>query len=194
MITPYITRIRIFIDNLSTKQFYQALGAVLGGIVVLLCLFGWLYFRSLGSLKMELEHINEQRLVVKKILDRAQRVSSQRKEVDELLAREKDFKIKFYFDDLLETLQLKGKEKGDIKVDSYGTEDGYSSDALQAQFDGLTMKELVTLLQPLEKNQRLYFKELSITKSVKQPHTIDVSLSIATLQPAAKHLEAGTTS
>jgi type II secretory pathway component PulM len=195
MIPTFVNRIRIFINNLSSQRFYQGIGIASGILLLLIGLFIWLYFSSINSLQEQLEHLNEQREVVKKILDKEQRVSSQRKEIDELLAKDKDFKIKIYFEDLLDNkLQLKNKISGAIKADSYPTEDGYSSDVLQAHLEGLSMKELVTLLQALESNQRLYFKDLDIIKSKKPVNTLDVTITIATLQPAVKQFEVGATS
>jgi len=188
--TYLVNRFRLFIERLSAHQFYQGLAAIFAAIFLLSIIFGWAYYRTINQLTAEIEHINEQRVVAKKILERAQRVYYQRKEVDELLAQDPNFKIKGDFEELLSKLGLADKKKEDTKAESSGTEDGYSSDILRAHLEGITMKELTTLLQELEKNARLYLKELDIIKS-KQPYSLDAIITIATLQPVSKQGEAG---
>jgi hypothetical protein len=52
------------------------------------------------------------------------------------------------------------------------------------------MKNLTELLQEIELNKRVFTKELDITASSKQPGTIDVSLTIVTLEPKPKEIRA----
>ncbi len=51
-------------------------------------------------------------------------------------------------------------------------------------FAAMTMQQLVDLLYKIEQNERVYTKDLKITKKSKSP-TIDVSLVIATLETTA---------
>jgi ribosomal protein S17E len=53
---------------------------------------------------------------------------------------------------------------------------------LNAKFDTMNMRQLCELLDAVEQNKRIYTKELEIIKSKKVPNTIDVNLTIATLQ------------
>jgi hypothetical protein len=53
----------------------------------------------------------------------------------------------------------------------------------------MTTKELTALLQELEKKQRIYINELDIKKITKPANALDITLSIATLQPVSSTLE-----
>ncbi len=59
--------------------------------------------------------------------------------------------------------------------------ENYEERSLEIKFTDITMKELAQLLQDIEQKKRIYSKSLEINVSKKQPHTIDVNLTIATL-------------
>ena len=55
---------------------------------------------------------------------------------------------------------------------------------LDVSFGDINMKELVELLYKIEQNERVYTKDLKITKNLKKP-SIDVSMVIATFEATA---------
>lgn len=132
-----------------------------------------------------MNRINELREEVRSILDKGQLVKKEQREIDALIAKEENFKIVGYFEDLL-TKQGLNNKKASIEASSPVREGKYQESILVARFTSMTMKELTELLQELEKNRRVFTKELDITLSLKTPNTIDITLTIATLEPKPK--------
>ena len=64
------------------------------------------YFRKIKKYKNEINQINIERKKTKEILNQYELVKKQRKDVNTLLEKDKIFKIKGYFDDLLKNLQI----------------------------------------------------------------------------------------
>lgn len=189
------TRIRVIIRDLTNQQFYQLL---LGGLAVLITfsiLFSWFYYRTINRIYTDIELINEQRSDIKKILGRAQRVSYQKKEVDKLLAQDKNFKIKGYLQTILTQLNLWDKKTDMSGIQFVDDKDGYITDTIKLELATISMKDLTELLQVLEKNPRLYLKNVEIKKSKKtNGTTLDAIIGIATLQPIVKQPAAGESS
>ena len=109
-------------------------------------------------------------------------VKKQRQDVNTLLEKDKDFRIKGYFNDLLEYLNISGnKIKSEISEEDLDNE--YTEIKLEAHLINLNTRDLCNLLNEIEKSERVYTKELEIFHFPKKPTTIEVNLTIATLQP-----------
>jgi len=181
-----LNKIRDFIQDLEEKEFYKYL------IIVFICLFlvisfiVFRYYRKINYLKGRIEEVNNIRVDdVQVILSRADVVKKEREEVNVILAKEEDFKIGGYFDNLLKKLGLSGYFK-DKTVSPKEISDQYRESELSARLSGMNTKQLCELLEELEKKKRIYTKVLEIKKSKRKPKGIDVSLTIATLQPKAE--------
>jgi hypothetical protein len=178
-----INKIQSFFESITEKQFFRYTIIVLGCILVLACGIIYYYYRSITSLEEQLEDTNSMRQEVKKILDKASHVQQQRAEVDKIIKENEDFLIRDYFNKLLEEMHLIDNLGGELQIETVDREDNYREVSLRSEFVGLTMKELVELLQAIEQKKIIYTKSLDIIKSKKIAHTIDVNLTIATLQP-----------
>ena len=143
------------------------------------------YYRSVSSLKTTISLINDAREQARTILDKGQVVKKEQREIDTIIAKDENFKIGQYFEDLLAKLGLSNKS-APLEVSSPEREGKYRESVLTAKFSGMSMKELTELLQELELNGRVFTKELEITASKKPPNSIDVTLTIATLEPKPK--------
>ncbi|TET34787.1 hypothetical protein E3J61_02380 [Candidatus Dependentiae bacterium] len=182
-----IDKIYTYISNLDEKRFYQYLIGFLCTIGLLMLLIMFQYYRSVSSLKSEIAQINVAREQARTILDKGQIVKKEQREIDAIIAKDENFKIGQYFEDLLAKLGLSNKvDKDSLEVSSPEREGKYREEVLTAKFSGMTMKELTELLQELEFNKRVFTKELEITASQKPPNSIDVTLTIATLEPKPK--------
>ena len=182
-----IDKIYTYISNLDEKRFYQYLIGFLCAIGLLMLLIMFQYYRSVSSLKSEIAQINAAREQARTILDKGQIVKKEQREIDAIIAKDENFKIGQYFEDLLAKLGLSNKvDKDSLEVTSPEREGKYRESVLTAKFSGMTMKELTELLQELEFNRRVFTKGLEITASQKPPNSIDVTLTIATLEPKPK--------
>lgn len=183
-----LDKMQAYLNSLDQKRFSQYMIGILCAITALLALLLFQYYRTISRLKAEAVTINELREEERTILDKASRIKKDQKEIDAVLAQDKNFKIAGYFEDLIEKLGL-AQKKPSIEVNKVSREGKYQESILQALFTVLSMKELTELLQEIELNKRVFIKELDITPSKKQPNSIDVTLIIATLEP--KQQEAG---
>lgn len=181
-----IDKIYTYISDLDEKRFYQYLIGFLCAVGLLMLLIMFQYYRSVSSLKSEIAQINDARKQARTILDKGQIVKKEQREIDAIIAKDENFKIGQYFEDLLAKQGLSNKVLKDSEVTSPEREGKYSESVLTAKFSGMTMKELTELLQELELNRRVFTKVLEITASQKPPNSIDVTLTIATLEPKPK--------
>lgn len=175
--------IKNFISTRDKKEFYYYLGGFLVGL--LLVIIGITYYQSkrVEYWKKRINITNEYREEIRKIITKDQHVHNQRNEVDKMLDETPDFKIDGYFTDLITKFRLLEGHATQRSVTYADRGDSkYREVLLNAKFDTMNMRQLCELLDAIEQNKRIYTKELEIIKSKKIPNTIDVNLTIATLQ------------
>ena len=177
--------IKDFIRNLDEREFLRYLAVVLGSLVLVLGFLIFFNSSKVNSLQLRLKRINKQREETREILQKHAIVKQQQAEVDAILAKDPTFKIKEYFTGIVAELNLIQNNTKQAEVsEPQDLDNGYSEVKLNAGFTDLNMKQLCELLYKIEQNERIYTKEIVITKSLKTP-TIDVTLVVATLQPKA---------
>jgi hypothetical protein len=184
----FIKNILSYINNLELKKIYQTIGITVGIVFVLMGVSLFYYYSAVNSSKKKIAAINDLREEVRLVLDKAEQVQQQRNEVNAMLSQDPNFKIGGYFKDVLLKLHLTEKSKKFL-TEPIEREDNYRETRLNAEFVDMTMKELTELLDTIEQNQRVYTKELDISRSKKTPHTINVKLVIGTLQPKTAESE-----
>ncbi|MFC1845704.1 hypothetical protein ACFLX2_01100 [Candidatus Dependentiae bacterium] len=179
-----VNRLRLALEGLDRKDFYKYLMIVLGVIVLLMGIVVFRHYRKVNDLTADIDRVNAVREDdVSVILRRMETVKNQRDQVNDILARERDFKIAGYFNELLSEQNLVDKKTEEsTSVADLGD---YREFILNARFDKMKMQQLCELLDEIEKKERVYAKSLEIIRSTKSPRTIEVNLTIATLQPKA---------
>jgi len=170
-----------FIKNNDQKQLYRYFALFLGILTAILAIILYIHFSSVSTLRKKIKRINTQREMTRTILEHHERVIQQKIHVDEILEKDKNFKIKQYLPAVIQELGLTSYNTKIGEVLDDDLNNGYREERLDAYFSGMSMRTIVDLLDTLEKNERIYIKELSITKSLKAS-TLDVTLVIATLQ------------
>jgi hypothetical protein len=175
-----IDSIQSFIESLEERDFYKYLALVLTTIIGLILLIFFMYYRATNTINNRITTINDLRDNVQQILTAAKKVKKQREQIDTILAQDENFRLGAYFDKTLTSLRLSEKRQAvDYShIDHTGT---YRENILKAKLTDMTMKDLCELLDDIEKNPRVYSKELDITKSRKG--NLDINLTIATLEP-----------
>lgn len=181
-----LTAVQTYLNSIEEKRFYQYLGGVGACIAVLLAAILFNYYRSVRALKTEINRINEERLEIRTLLSKARIVKKEQKEIDAILAKDENFNIAGYFEDVIGKLGFASKKASDVQITTPAHEGKYQEIVLQVKFSGMTMKDVTELLQEIELNKRVFTKELDITTSARTPGTIDVVLTIATLEPKPK--------
>ncbi len=177
-----IEKVRSFIQGLDEQEFYRYLAIFVGVLTLAAGILMFQNYRSVNYYKRRIDDTNELREEAKNILDKSRYVQQQRAEVDAILDKNIDFKIAGYFKQLITQLALTEKIK--VETPSHVDRDAnYRENLLDAKFENMNMKELTELLSEIEQNKRIYTKKLEIIKSKKSPDTIEVNITIATLQP-----------
>ena len=181
----FFTRIKNFIEETSEKNLlYYVIGS-LGVIVALLGLLIYWHFSSVFYYKETIRKINNSRKQVRVILNRNKQVEKEKLQVDDMLDQEPDFNLQQYFEQISSNLGIK---KDNTSINTATIDRGqYSERNVTATFAGITMKLLTRLLQEIEQNIRINVKELDITPG--KSKTIDVTITIATLQKKSETLE-----
>jgi len=173
-----------FIKSFDEKE-QQRFMVITGSVILLFVgIFMYRYYSNISQLQKRLHHVNQQREAARVILEQYDAVLQQQAKVAEILEQDKNFKIKQYLASVLQSLNLASLMSKDPEISSHDLVDGYSEIKLDASFTGMNMKQLINLLMVIEQNERVYIKDLKITKSRNTP-TIDVSLVIATFEAAA---------
>jgi len=183
----FLNKIRDFVQDLEEKDFYKYLGITLLVFVAILSFMVYRYYSNVNYYKDLIEGgegINEQREELVNILKRSAVVKRQKKEVDEILKKEEDFKIIGYFNDLLKKLKLSSYKK-DENVMQKELDENYKMSELNARLVSMDMKQLCELLKELEDKKRINIKSLEIKRSQKKKGAIDVDIIISTLLPKA---------
>src|SRR3990167_7844160 len=180
-----IEKIYTYISNLEEKRFYQYIIGFLCAIGLVMLLVMFQYYRSVRHLKLNIARINELREEARSILTKGLVVEKEQQEINAIIAKEENFKIAGYFEDLLSKQGLSNK-KDSLDFTAPIREGKYRESVLTAKFSGMSMKELTELLQEVDLNRRVFTKELEIAASQSTPNSIDVRLTIATLEPKPK--------
>jgi|GEM_PF-1072416 len=178
-----IDHITDVIWHLDGKKFTQiALGIMIGATAVLGTII-YTQHRRNKKFKIAMETINKQRKDVKELLEKNEIIKQYQEQAEKVLAQDKTFLFKGYIEDnLLKSLQLTAKPyKVDTNIPENLRELGYQEVTANLEFINLDMKQLVDLLEKLEKTNRIDIKKLEITKSKQQPK-IDVALTISTIE------------
>ena len=172
-----------WLDSLENAIFYRYLAGILSVIIAIAGIIIYQYYTTMNEYTDQIEAINEQRQDVQELLEKAHLVYEQKKAVNALLAADPNFKIEAYFTKVISQLGLQSNldvrnanriERGDQK---------YDESILNAKLSGMNMKEVSELLENIEENKRVYIKNVEIEKSRKKPRTVEVHITIATLQP-----------
>lgn len=179
----FLEPVKSFINKLDLKTFYIYM-IVYGAICFVLCvLIVIYYYSSIGSLQKKIKNINEDRDAVHEILEKHAIIKQQQTVVEEMLAKDPNFKIAETFGKFLAELNLTDKEDPRREINTTDLEENYRKIELSSKFEDITMQQLTLLLEKLEQNPRIATNRLEITKSKKKPRTIEVSLTISTLLP-----------
>lgn len=172
-----------FLERLDPKDFYKYMGVTLVGITFISFFIMYRFVSSANHYQQEINSINIQREEIRELIEKATLIKRQKQAINAMLEADPDFRIGGYFLDTLKQLHLTQKSETSSVTPQERPEQGYNENILSVKFTDMNMKELTELLDMLDQNKRIYTKELDIQRSKKAPQTLEVHLTIATLQP-----------
>lgn len=167
-----------YFSSLELSDFYKIIGTFLACITLLCAGYGYFYYSKVETLQNALKAVDKQTIEAQDLLTRLEKVKRRSEEINKILEEDKDFKLKKFFDEATQKLQLKQYRDADIHQEEVLNKQ-YIQVTLSAQFKNINTKQLCTLLQAIEEKKRIYTIELNITKSGES--SIDAALTIGTL-------------
>lgn len=170
------------LDEQMRKQYIFGILGAFGLLLVGMCYY---HVSRVWALQNHMIRINRQRKQARDLFEQLSKVNLQKESVNEILRRDKSFKIKEYVTGIMQELNLSKKNNKAEVSDPQDLQNTYSEIKLGCTFTNITMQQLTEFLYKVEKNERVYTKELIITKA-HGDRTIDVTLVIATLQSQAE--------
>ncbi len=174
------------VQELDAKSFRNYVIAFFVLLTLIMSFMLYRYYSALGSLNQNMNTINNQREQIKEIAIRYNFVQKQQDAVETLLKQDPKFKIIQYFGSVLEQHGLtqanlaRSPEASPTPLDTDHTEV-----TLVANLVGLNMKTIAELLDTLERKERIYTKDIEIIKPMPNARTVNLNLTIATLEPTA---------
>lgn len=182
-------QLKAYIYTLSEREFILYASIGVGIMVCITAGVGYYGYASVKKLKKKISVLNTQRQEAQLLLSTFEQVKQQQASVAAELEKDKSFKIVGYVDSVLGNLNLVPLRASSTQTEQpleYLPE--YTEIKVVVHFTNMNMKQLTELLHEFEKNERIYTKELEITRSSGQ-QTIDVTLAVATLQRRTPEVE-----
>lgn len=176
-----------FFSNLYTrimsfekKLFYQGVIVFFGALVAIIVGMLIYYYTTIYGLKSQLTKTKRQQEEIRLLLGQFTQLQEESKNVNAVLEEEKNFKIKNFYDSLLQQQNLQGSQLKEAEIQEENLRNRYTEMKLISQLHQLSTEQLCNLLDALEKKARIYVKDLSITKT--RNNNLDVVLVIGTLK------------
>lgn len=187
----FLKPVNQFVSSLSHKEFQKYFGAYLAAVLLILGFMFYRHYSKISKLRKSIGYANSLRINARDILTKDEEVKRQKNIVDKVLEkRNKSFKLLQVFIQIINKLRLQSNlKKRDAFVSNleHLRSRGYSEVRVEANLTNLNTKQLVELLDEIEKNTIIYTKYLEINRSGKAP-VVDVILTIATLQSQANEV------
>ena len=174
-------KIIFFIINLNEKEKKQYISLTLAIVFIILSIGTYTYYSKSSMIKKQTSKVNSVRQEAKVLLEKNNIVKKQKATVDTILAKEKNFKIKRCFDDIVKNLDLAHLMTKEPEIIETDLKEGYTEIILTAHIARSNTKQLTELLSKIEQKNRIYIKKLDITKN-KNNNSISFIIVIATLQ------------
>ncbi len=176
-----------FFSNLYTrimsfekKLFYQGIIVFFGALVAIIVGMLIYYYTTVFGLKSQLIKTKRQQEEIRSLLGQFTQLQEESKNVNAVLEEEKNFKIKNFYDSLLQQQNLQGSQLKEAEIQEENLRNRYTEIKLTSHLHQLSTEQLCNLLDALEKKARIYVKDLSITKT--RNNNLDVVLVIGTLK------------
>ncbi len=178
----FLTRLQEIALPLERSEFYRNLAIYLGSLALLTTGIIYYHHSKTGELRGSLQKMYKTQQEAKVILERLKVVNKQSEDINTLLDEDKNFKLKSFFDDSVSKNGLTNYQTKEAEVSEDILQKLYTEIKINAQFRGISTKQLCEFLQTIEQKTRIYTKELSISK---KNNSLDVTLTIATLKSHA---------
>ena len=175
----FFDSIKNFIRNLNHQEMIRY-----GAIYICFCftlMIGILvhHVTNNQSLSTKIKQLNKSRSTVQQIFTEFQAVQDQKNTVDDILKKNKNFKIQKFFQDLLSQQDLSTQVT--FRFAQEKLPNGYIQESLIVNCTSISTKQLCELIVAIEKQPLVYITFVDITHLM-HAKKINVTMTIATLR------------
>lgn len=179
------TTIKNILVNTDKKDIvrYAIIYFSIFGVIFILSIF-W-HNRSINKAKLNYKNINKERKKTQNLLNERKILELQEQELNEILSQDKNFRIIEAYNNIINNLDLE-KYVTEAPTPIEDQSGKHIERKIPINLNNITTKQLVELLSEIQKDNRLFTKELTITKPAKSKNKIDIILVVATLEEIDK--------
>lgn len=170
-----------FIKQADDREFYTYLGIFAGVIALLFGLLIYYHWRQVSWYHVQVTKLNRERNKTKDILRNTQLVKAQQQQVEEILTKDKDFRIGQAYKSIVQQSRLGSREVNRSTPRTGETVSDMTEVQISSTLKGLSMKEVTDFLLAIAKVPQLYTKDITIKKTPGRS-SIDVDITVATLE------------
>lgn len=165
------------------KELAKYLGIFAGIVCLSFGLFIYLHYRRVTSYTAQLVQLDSWRKQTQQILRDAKLVKAQQQEVEEILSKNKDFRIGEAYQSAVSKVGLSGKLVDKSEPTTGESISGNTEVQITSHLKGLSMKEVTDFLVGIAQIPQMYTKEVTIKKAPGRP-SVDIDITVATLELA----------
>jgi hypothetical protein len=177
-----LTRIKQTLKTADTRELLLYLGSVFAALTLIMALLVYVHLRRRNYYIRQLGTIDQQRKKTRTLISDYKFVTQRQTEVEEILNKDKNFRIEPVYTQVLQKLGLLKNQPEEPTATSTEEVKGTTERVLTSHLSNMSMRQLTELLSALADIKQIYPKELTITK-VPNTQAVTVDLTIATLQP-----------
>lgn len=175
----FLDSIKDFIRNLNRQEMIRY--ATLYITFCFICMIGILIYHVTHNqnLAAKIKQLNKSRTTVQQIFTEFQSVQDQKNKIDDILKKNKNFKIQKFFQDIVSQQGLSAQVT--FRFSQEKLPNGYIQESLSVNCTSISTKQLCELIVAIEKQPLVYITFVDITHVI---HTkkINVTMMIATLR------------
>lgn len=176
----FMDPIRTFLESKSQKEFLTYILIAASVVVVLAAAIIWWSHVSIGSAQEMIADINSQREQVKKILTKHKYLEKEERELNEFMAKNPDFTIVGYIEQLLNQFGLKPSIPVEENITAGVGTSTYEEIIAHIEIVDTDMQTVAKLFQEIEKQKRVSIKSIEITRE--KPTIVTLRLDLAALR------------
>ncbi len=170
------------IKQADDSELLKYLGIATGVFVVLLSALFYFHYSRVSWHTTQLRNLNKERIKTRTILRDTKIVKAQQKEVEDILAQDKDFRIGQAYQSIIQQSRLGSKMVDKTPTLRTGDSVGGKTEVqITSTLRGLSMKEVTDFLLLIAQVPQLYTKDITI-KKVPGRQTVDIDITVATLE------------
>jgi len=177
-----LKRLSDFIASLDNRDLYKYILLFIFSIILFLLIIFYIQYKIVSNYEVYFKTLDDQRRQASKIISDFKIRQKEIAHVEEILSLDKNFIIGQKYLDIINKLSLSSNLVSEPKINKGESDNIVSEIVLNSSLQNINTHQLVNLLSLIADIKQLYPKELTIKRSSNNNQTIDIDLTIATLE------------